>query len=417
MSTKLEKIDVWGQPFTINPNNFKFKSLSNWSANISVGCTHGCRFCYVPDASTIKQAEPLKEYGVKDPDAQWGQYSLLRYWDPQKFYQSLEAAKSVPKDELKPDGNRAVMYCTTTDAYQVFNANDVSRTKELNSRAEQMVRNSLEIIRENSDLNVRILTRSPLARRHFGLFKSYGNRLVFGMSLPTLNDKLCQIYEPNAPGPQVRLKALQDARDAGLHVYVAMAPTYPECDKADLQATLAAIKELNPITIFHEPINIRAENVKRIEKHAKEAGETMKTEVFASKESWRRYALGQLILVQKLAEELGLQERLHLWPDPDLKSEAGFLELRKSLWKDAKLSKVQKIHRANQDEAYYESYYLPWLEAWWSRISEWPGKKQPKWTYPPLINPLELAHKINSDSPSERRRKEQDGKAPAQNET
>ena len=386
---------MWDQPLTINLNNFKSKSLSDFSANISVGCTHGCRFCYVPDVSTIKQAEPLKEYGVNDPDAEWGQYSLLRRWDPKKFHQSVEAANSLPKKKLKPDGNRAVMYCTTTDPYQVFKAGDAAKTNELNTRAEQMVRNSLEIIRDHSDLNVRILTRGPLARKHFDIFKSYGNRLVFGMSLPTLNDTLCKIYEPNAPGPKARLKALQDARDAGLHIYVAMAPTYPECDEADLRATLVAIKELKPITIFHEPINIRAENVARIEAHAKELGQKMKTEVFASKESWRRYALGQLILVQKLAEELGLKDRLHLWPDPDLKSKAGFLELRKSLWKDADLSEAQKIHRANQDEAFYTTLYLPWLNAWWIRISEWPRIRQPKWRYPALVNPLELAHKIS----------------------
>jgi len=392
---------MWDQPLTINLNNFKFKSLSNFSVNVSVGCTHGCRFCYVPEVSTIKQADPLKQYGVKDPDAQWGQYSLLRRWDADAFYRSLEAAKNIPKNKLKPDGNRAVMYCTTTDPYQVFNAGEASRTKELTRRAEQMVRNSLEIIRDNSDLNVRILTRSPLARQHFELFKSFGNRLVFGMSLPTLNDRLCKIYEPNAPGPRARLKTLQEARDAGLHVYVAMAPTYPECDEADLRATLAAVKELNPITIFHEPINIRAENVARIEKHAQELGQKMKTEVFASKESWRRYSLGQLILVQKLAEELGLKDRLHLWPDPDLKSKAGFLELRKSLWKNAGLSKVQKIHRANQDKAYYDTSYLPWLNAWWNRVSEWPGKKKAKWRYPALINPLELAHKIRASGGAE----------------
>ena len=49
-----------------------------------------------------------------------------------------------------------------------------------------------------------------------------------------------------------------------------MAPTYPECDEADLRATLKAVAELEPITIFHEPINIRAENVARIEAQAVE---------------------------------------------------------------------------------------------------------------------------------------------------
>ena len=49
-----------------------YKSLSNWAFNIAVGCSHACRFCYVPSAATIKQGPKLVEYGVKDPDADWG---------------------------------------------------------------------------------------------------------------------------------------------------------------------------------------------------------------------------------------------------------------------------------------------------------------------------------------------------------
>ncbi|MBE0540717.1 MAG: hypothetical protein IH623_04970 [Verrucomicrobia bacterium] len=36
-----------------------------------------------------------------------------------------------------------------------------------------------------------------------------------------------------------------------------------------MRATLQAVAEIKPVTIFHEPINIRAENVERIEAHAR----------------------------------------------------------------------------------------------------------------------------------------------------
>jgi hypothetical protein len=82
-----------------------------------------------------------------------------------------------------------------------------------------LVTRSLELIRDNSTLNVRVLTRSPLARLDFELFKSFGHRLVFGMSLPTLSDDLARVYEPKAPAPSLRLATLLAAKDAGLHVY------------------------------------------------------------------------------------------------------------------------------------------------------------------------------------------------------
>lgn len=235
-----EPFDNWHLPATITVNNFKYKSLSNWAFNISVGCSHACRFCYVPSAATNKQAPELKQYQISNPDEQWGDYSLLRPWDENKFLASLKSAENTPAMKLKKDGNRAIIFCSTTDPYQVFHGSTPEKTKLLNDAALSMVEKALVAIRDKSTLNVRILTRSPLAKKHFDLFKTFGNRLVFGMSLPTLDDRLARVYEPKAPSPSLRLKTLQEAKEAGLHVFVAMAPTYPECDETDLRKTLAA---------------------------------------------------------------------------------------------------------------------------------------------------------------------------------
>jgi DNA repair photolyase len=303
----------------------------------------------VPSAATIKQGPKLAEYGVKDPDAEWGDYVLLRPWDEHKFLASLRSAENTLRKKLKPDGNRAVIYCSTTDPYQVIRHPDPARQRELAAHARFLVRRSLELIRDESTLNVRILTRSPLARADFDLFQSFGKRLVFGMSLPTLRNDLAKVYEPRAPAPSQRLAALHAAKEAGLHVYVAVAPTYPECDEADLRATLKAVADLEPITIFHEPINIRAENVARIEEQAESHGVRLKTEVFATRESWQDYAVKSLQTVAELAKELGISKRLHLWPDKSLGSQS-------------------LVQRMPSPPKYQER-----LNHWWTRISEWPG--------------------------------------------
>jgi hypothetical protein len=155
----------------------------------------------VPSAATIKQGAKLAEYGVKDPDAEWGDYVLLRPWDEAKFLASLRAAQYTPARCLKPGGNRAVMYCSTTDPYQVIHHPNPKEQKRLTEHGRRLVRRSLELIRDHSDLNVRILTRSPLARSDFELYKSFGRRLLFGMSLPTLRNDLAKVYEPKAPAP------------------------------------------------------------------------------------------------------------------------------------------------------------------------------------------------------------------------
>jgi DNA repair photolyase len=295
----------------------------------------------------------LAEYGITDPDAEWGNYLLLRPWDEARFLASLGAAENTARSQLKPDGNRAVIYCSTTDPYQVIHDPDPARQRALADYARFLVDRSLELIRDRSTLNVRILTRSPLGRADFDLFRSFGRRLVFGMSLPTLRNDLAKVYEPKAPAPSQRLATLRAAKEAGLHVYVAMAPTYPECDEEDLGATLAAVAELKPITIFHEPINIRAENVARIEAQAAQRGTRLKTEVFATRESWQDYAVNALRTVERLANEFGLINALHLWPDKALGTETAVARLG-----------VSRNGGSKQ--------YRQWLHRWWWRTSEWP---------------------------------------------
>ncbi len=340
--------DLWHAPAVIAPNNFVYKSLSNWAFNTAVGCSHACRFCYVPSAATIKQGPTLARHGIDDPDAEWGSYVLLRPWDEKKFLASLRASENTPRSQLKPDGNRAVMYCSTTDAYQVIRHPDPARQRELAEHARFLVRRSLELIRDRSTLNVRILTRSPLAKSDFELFRSFGPRLLFGMSLPTLRNDLARAYEPKAPAPSQRLATLRAAKEASLHVYVAVAPTYPECDEADLRATLQVVADLDPMTIFHEPINLRAENVARIEAEAAHLGIQLKTDVFATRERWQDYALESLRAVQRVAGELGIADKLHLWPDKSLGNRA-------------------MLQRASDPRA-----HLEWLQGCWHRISEWP---------------------------------------------
>ena len=341
---------MWHKHAYIGENKFKYKSLSNWCLNTAIGCMHGCLFCYVPGTSANKQARLLKELEVDDPDARWGQYVFVREWDEKKFLASLRRAENKAHEKLEKDGNRAVMLCTTTDPYQTIRHADPVRKKDLNERHRHIVRRSLELIRDHSTLNVRILTRSPLAKIDFDVMKSFGDRLLFGMSLPTLNDQLIRIYEPSAPGANARLRTLKAAREAGLNVYVAVAPTYPECDEADIRATLQAVKELDPVTVFHEPINIRADNVARIQAHADTLGVKLKTEVFVTPEIWLDYAVEQLQMAERIAIEVGLGERIHLWPDNEV------FETEKAL-------------------KHFSSFeHEKWLWKWWNRVSEWPGK-------------------------------------------
>lgn len=323
---------LWHRPAVIADNHFVNKSLSCWSYNVAVGCGHACRFCYVPDVSTNRLKGPLGERGVEDPDADWGDYVMVRPWDEGAFRASLRKAEK--RTDLNADGNRAVMFCTTTDPYQVL-------PPPYQGKLETVVRRALEIIRDESTLNVRILTRSPLARRDFDVMKSFGKRLMFGMSVPTIDRKLARVYEPKAPEPMKRLETLMRAAQLGIPVYVAIAPTYPEMTDEDLYDVFIKVAAVDPLTIFHEPINIRAENVKRIREHAASIGVALNLDVWKSKETWADYNVKQLRKAESIADMLDLKSRLHLWPDAEL--------------------------------ARFRPDMAQWFQAYWNRVSEWPS--------------------------------------------
>ena len=374
----------------IAPNNFRFKSLSDWSYNISLGCKHGCTFCYVPNTSTIKQEIPLEKIpGLIPPDwvqerkegkhwgdHHWGEYSFLREWNEKEFLSSLRKAQNAKKKgKLTPDGNMAIMFCTTTDPYQTLTGPNAVMLEALRKK---LVRTALELILTESDLNVRILTRSPLAKQDFDLYKKFAdqNRILFGMSIPTLDDTLRKIYEPGAPAPERKMETLAEAVSEGIPVYVALAPTLPDEGEKELRNTLERIKKLEPVTIFHEPINLRAENLSRIETQAKSLARMIRGDVFKSHARWREYAFHQCALVDKIAQDLEIPDGvLHQWPDKALGSKSGFLEMKRMQAERQYKTRSLSTKQLEEAEREWSQEKFPWLQYWHNpseRVSAWP---------------------------------------------
>jgi len=386
----LTKFDTIPNPAVIAPNNFKFKSLSDWSYNIAMGCRHGCTFVMSQIPLPSSKKPTLKKFRglflsnglTRDYLVNIGQiiiggaFAYVKDWNENAFRASLRKAQKA-KDEgnLTPDGNSAIMFCTTTDPYQALGGPKAGILREL---LKNVVRNALKIILEESDLNVRILTRSPAARRDFDLFKRFAdqNRILFGMSLPTFDPSLSEIYEANAPRPDSKFTTLQKAVQEGIPVFVAMAPTLPDEGESELRETISKLMTLNPVTIFHEPINLRAENLARIEAKAHSLGRSIRSDVFRSRERWREYAFSQFALVDRICDELGVPEGvLHQWPDEDLASKNGFLKMKKAIAeREFGPDSFTKDAQANADEE-WELVYEPWINYWHNpeeRISAWP---------------------------------------------
>ncbi len=344
-----ERVDIWKQSLVVAQTGFHFKSLCDFTVNPFMGCGHGCPFCYVPEVSAAKQKSALEPYGVRDPDAEWGQYALLRMWDEKEFRQSLMKMCRIPPGKLMQGGHRAIMLSSTTDAYQHIRHPDSERAKELNAYRAYMVCKALEIIRDESDLRVRIQSRFTLAENDLELLVSYGPRLLLGTSIVTLDRSIGQLYEPHVPDAERRLEMLRKASAAGVNVYVAFAPVPPHCDEADVRRTLQAIAQVKPCTVFCESLNVRGGNLERIRKRAAELVVDSRMDLFENAAEVPAYSLRTLKMVERVAAEVGLAERLHLWPDKEVLG-----------------GKTAYAGVADPAE------HAAWLLKWWNRVSEWP---------------------------------------------
>jgi len=111
----------------------------------------------------------------------------------------------------------------------------------------KLTRKCLEIIRRFR-FPVHCLTKSTLILRDLDLLKEMdGNailpqelsRLKHGVlitfSLSTLDEEIAKIFEPNAPKPKIRLKALQKVKETGFHVGIAFIPVLPFISDSDEQ--------------------------------------------------------------------------------------------------------------------------------------------------------------------------------------
>ena len=74
----------------------------------------------VPMGREIGGWRGAPEYGVENPEAEWGQYVLIRPFEEERFLASLRKAEATPASELNPGGNRAIIFCSTTKLLKRF---------------------------------------------------------------------------------------------------------------------------------------------------------------------------------------------------------------------------------------------------------------------------------------------------------
>jgi DNA repair photolyase len=225
----------------ISPSQLWKKRLGDWVLNPYVGCEHGCYHCYCPVMPGVKFANG----GHAQRD--WGKYLFPK---PGLVDCLRDQLRNFTPDRAKRTewGDGWILMSFLTDCYTPAEAKH------------RLTRQCLELLLDSGH-KVRVQTRSALAERDFDLFVAHRDRVLFGTSLPHLNDSLSRVLEPRATAPTRRLRMLERAAAVNIPVYVAIAPFLPFHTHEDLGGVLSKIFPLRPREVFCEVLNPKGENI------------------------------------------------------------------------------------------------------------------------------------------------------------
>jgi len=225
----------------ISPSQLWKKRLGDWVLNPYIGCEHGCYHCYCPAMPGVKFAN------LGHTQREWGKYLFPK---PGLVDSLRDQLRNFTPDRAKRTewGDGWILMSFLTDCYTPSEAKH------------RLTRQCLELLLDSGH-KVRVQTRSALAERDFDLFTAHRDRVLFGTSLPHLDDSLSRVLEPRAAAPTRRLRMLERAANAGIPVYVAIAPFLPFHTDKDLGAVLLKVLPLRPREVFCEVLNPKGENL------------------------------------------------------------------------------------------------------------------------------------------------------------
>lgn len=170
----------------------------DWTINPYRGCEYGCKYCYARFTHEFLE--------IREPDA-FETEIYAKDWDREKFREELKS--------LKP--GQVVGIGTATDPYQPA------------ERKFHLTRQVLEAMNGVQDISIFVTTKSDLVARDAALLKKLANNneVRVTLTVTSMDCELARLTEPFAPRPDLRVKAVAELVQAGVHAGVIASPVLP----------------------------------------------------------------------------------------------------------------------------------------------------------------------------------------------
>jgi DNA repair photolyase len=213
------------QPRTIISRNASPDVGFDRSINPYRGCEHGCIYCF---------ARPTHAYHDLSPGLDF----------ESRLFAKPAAADLLRAELAKPGYTVApIALGTNTDPYQPIEGEW------------RITRAILEVLRETRH-PLTITTKSDRVLRDLDLLAPMAadGLAAVAMSVTSLDPRIAMTIEPRAPHPERRLKAVRALADAGVPVYVSIAPVIPAITDHEIEHLVARAAEAGARACFFIPV-------------------------------------------------------------------------------------------------------------------------------------------------------------------
>lgn len=241
-------------------------------------CVYSCSFCYV-ESMQKKQKAWFEQHGVVYPqDGHFG--VVIRNAEPVEI--ARRQIRSKPETFLRA---KHVIYSSPKV--------DVAANMEL---VRETVGICKMILRE-TDWQIRLLSKSNLLPKIAESMDGPAarNRVIYGVSTGTLDDKLAAAFEEGTPKVSKRIESLHWLQDNGFRTFGMICPSLPQRDYFKFALDMAqAIRADRCEHVWAEVINVRGDSFERTHNALECAGFTEEADalhvVSSDPKAWEQYA-------------------------------------------------------------------------------------------------------------------------------
>jgi DNA repair photolyase len=201
-----------------------------WTINPYRGCEFACKYCYARYTHEFMEMRNGVDF-------------------EQKIYVKQHAAELLRQELRHVKPGEFISIGAATDPFQPA------------ERRYEVTRAILGELARHKGLQIGIITKSNLVLRDMDLLQeiSRNSRLSVTLTITTLDVDLARILEPRAPRPDLRIDAVRQLIDSGIHAGVSCCPVMPAITDSprNLESLVQATVEIRGHYIFANPLFLK----------------------------------------------------------------------------------------------------------------------------------------------------------------